>query len=885
MMSSSFAELLGRIRDRFRRATLERELEEELGFHRSMLERDYAAAGAAPDEARRRASLQLGNATYLKEETRAAWSFGWFDDLMQDVRYGVRALRRNPAFASAVVLTLALGIGANTAIFSIVNAVVLRSLPYANPDELYSISTFPARSPADRNPASFPDLADWRKQNSMFSEIGGYAFNRFEMTSGDVTDLPRGIIATAQVYEVLGAAPLVGRLPRADEERAPVMAISYRLWQERFGGSRDVVGRRVLLYETPYTIIGVMPAGFHFPSPDIDLWLTLAPFATSAPAGGANPWFTSRGLHGWRTVARLLPGVTPVQAERQMTAIMERLGEAYPSEDGGTGIALQSIRNDTVGGVQRGLWLALGAAGLVLLLACANVAHLMLARMSSRSREIAIRRALGAGRSRVARQLLTESVLLGVVGGVIGLAFAAIAIRVLIRLSPGDIPRLENVSLDAATLAFAIGVSVLTGVLFGAGPAFVAWRGASGWGTPLRAHARGAIGAYGSRARSVLTTAEVAFAMILLVGAGLMVRTLGSLLTAELGFQTDNVVAFHVAFPSERYPGMRDKQVILDRVLERLRAIPGVALAGGSTSLPPSRMQQATGYQIEHEPPPRPGQEPQTIFVPASPQFLSAIGVPLLSGRGIDAGDGSAAPRVAVISRELARRSFGARSPIGHRLELQDSMWTIVGVVGDVSFQGVDKAPQATVYVPWAQSPFGGVWIAVRSKLPANAIAQATRVALHEIDPSMNARDLKPMDEFVGDSMIRPRFQTWLLTTFGGLALLLAAIGIYGVIAYGVAQRTAEIGLRLALGAPPESVVASILRRGMAPVGVGLALGAVGSLGVSRLMSGFLYGVSPGDGATLAATAVLLGGVALFAAFLPARRAAKLDPLLALRQG
>jgi putative ABC transport system permease protein len=880
-MTLSPLELLNRLRDRLRRGSLERELSDELEFHRSMLERDQREAGVSDAEAQRRSRMQLGNVTYVKEETRAMWSLGLVDDLMQDVRYATRVLRHNPAFSAAVVLTLALGIGANTAIFSVVNAVVLRPLPYADSDRLYSLWTVPAQSPTDRNPASFPDLADWRMQNTVFTEIGGYAFNRYEITGGDVTDMARGIGATSQVYDVLGAVPIVGRLPRPDEERLPVMAISYRLWQRRFGGSRDVIGRKALLYEKPYTIVGVMPLGFHFPSPDIDLWLTLAALS-AGPSDAANPWFVSRGLHGWRTVARLKPGVTPMQAERQMNAIMQRMGEAFPNEDGGTSVALQSIRDDTVGGVQRGLWLALGAAGLVLLLACVNVAHLMLARMSSRSREIGIRRALGAHRWRVARQLLTESVFLGILGGVAGLLLAAVGIRLLIRFSPGDIPRLENVSLDAVTLAFAGCASILTGVLFGVVPALAAGQG--GAATTLRESARGGVGGYGARARSLLTAAEVAFAMILLVGAGLMVRTLGSLLTTERGFRTENVAAFHVAFPNERYPGTTSKQVVLDRLLERLRAIPGVTLAGGSTSLPPSRMQQASGYVIEGDPPPQMGQEPQAIYVPASPQFLSAIGVPLLEGRPFSAGDGPAAPRVVMISRELARRNFAGRSPLGRRIQVADSLWTIVGVVGDVSFQGVDKAPRPTIYVPWAQSVFGGAWIAVRSSLKPEAVEEPIRAALHEIDPLMNARDLKPMEAMVDDSMIRPRFQTWLLTTFGGLALLLAAIGIYGVIAYGVTQRTAEIGLRLALGAPPRTVVSSILRRGMSPVLVGLVMGSIGSFAATRLMRGLLYGVSPTDATTFAVTAGLLGGVALVAAFLPARRAAKLDPLRALRQ-
>ncbi len=871
-------EILNRLRDRLRRDELSTELDEELRFHQAMLERDSRSEGASPNAARDAARRQLGNATYLREEARATWSLGWIDDALQDVRYAARVLRHNVAFSLAVIATLALGIGANTAIFSVVNAVVLQPLPYAEPDRLYSVWLVPAANQSARVPASYPDLTDWQTSATSFSGIGGYAFNRYEVSGPEGIDLARSIAGSATLYDVLGARPLLGRLPRSDEERAAVVTISHRLWMRRYAGNPSVIGQKVLLDEQPYTIIGVMPPGFHFPVPEIELWTSLYPIFGMQANSTTNPWITNRGLRGYRILARLKPGVTASAAESQMNGIMDRLGKQYPEEDGATDVRLQSVREDTVGGVRRALWLAFGAAGLVLLLACVNVAHLMLARASARSREIAVRRALGAHRGRVVRQLLTESVLLGAIGGSAGIAVAAIGVPFLVKISPSDIPRLENVSLDPLTIAFAALVSIGTGILFGLAPTFIASGG--GVQSVLREQGRGA---KSGRVRALLTSAEVAFALVVLVAAGLVVRSLVSLLSTDMGFRPDHVVTMHVSFPSTRYPDGSMRPPALDRILNGIRAVPGVVAAGGSTSLPPARMQQSNGFTIEGDPPLPPNQEPTAIYIPATPSFLAAVGVPIVRGRDFTAGDDAKAPNVALISESLARRNFKDRDPLGRRVSIGGSLHTIVGVVGDVGYEGIGKPAGPVLYVPFAQSTFPGVWVAVRGSVEASSLIEPIRNAIHAADPLMNARELRPMDDVVSDTMVRPRFQAWLLATFGGLALVLAAVGIYGVIAYSVSQRTSEIGLRLALGAPRGSVISLILRRGLFPVATGIVIGLTAAMGFSRVTTGLLYGVSPTDAVTLVGVTALLATVAVAAAYLPARRAARLDPLGALR--
>ena len=867
-MTARIRELLARLRDRLHRDRLSDELDEELRYHRALLERDRAA------------DRTICNATYYKEETRAMWSLGLADDLLHDARYAGRVLRRDRGFTAAVVLTLALGIGANTAAFSIVNAVLLRPLPYRQPERLISVWTGPVSNPSDRNPASLPDLRDWEGQARTVTGIAGYGFNRFDITGSNGDYQARAIQATRSLYDILGATPLFGRMPRPDEEGAPVVAISYRLWRERFGGTSDVIGKQIVMSHQPYTIIGVMPAGFHFPSPDIDLWGTLYSIM-SQPNAAQSPWLVSRSLHGYRVLARLAPGVTAQQAEAELGGIQRRLGAEYP-ESNGMLIHVQSVKDDAVRGVARGLWTVFGAAGLILLLACVNAAHLLLERMAARTRELAVRRALGADRGRVVRQLATESIVLGLAGGVAGIAFAYVAMRALLGLAPGDMPRLETVAIDLPTLGFAFGVSLVAALLFGVAPALV--RSERDVHATLRAQGKGASGgAHGNRARAWLMMLEVAFAVVILVGAGLMLRSFAELTSSPLGVNPDGVVVTQLTVVGTRYQSNEAKTQAVEQVLANIRAIPGVTVAGGSTSMPPSRIQQGEGFTIVGEPAPKPGEGPTAIFIPATRGFIEALRIALIRGRTFDTRDNATSPPVVVISRELAHRYFANADPIGRQLQLSGTPNTIIGVVDDVVYEGVGSPIRPVMYVPYAQAPFAGVWIAMRTTAPPTTLAAPLRDAFHRVDPELSTPAPRLLESMVSESVVRPRFHAWILSSFGALALLLACVGVYGVIAYAVTQRRAEIGIRIALGAPRGSVVSGILRRGMTAVVIGLVVGLAAAVAGSRIVAGLLYGIAPTDALTYVVVTLVLLAAALAAGWLPARRAARVDPLIAMR--
>jgi putative ABC transport system permease protein len=650
----------------------------------------------------------------------------------------------------------------------------------------------------------------------------------------------------------------------------------------RYGGSPGVVGRTVLMNEQPFTIVGVMPAGFHYPTPDIDLWTSFAPMLETNAPRGDNPWITSRGIHAYRVVGRLRPGVTRRAAEAELNEIEQRLATTYP-DDRGTRIHTGQVSDDAVRNVREPLWIMLGAAGLLLFLACVNIAHLTLVRTSARSREIAVRRALGADRGRVVRQLLSESLLLGLVGGAVGVVVAGFATRLFTRLSPGDIPRLETVRIDGATLCFALIAALVTSLLFGLAPAVVAWR--VDLQSPLREQGRTGNAGVGSGLRGMLTMIEVAFAFTLLIAGGLMVRSFAAVSSIDLGVRAEHALSFGISLPTVRYADKTAQTTAVDRMLRGVRAIPGVVTAGAATSLPPMRIQQISGFTIEGEPEPDAGRGPTAIYIPATAGFLDALSIPLDRGRLFDGTDDPRSVPVAIVTRGVVSRYFKDADPIGRVIRIEDVPRRIVGVVGDAVYQGPTVAAVPQVYVPFAQASFPGLWFVVKTNADDPTVYARIRDVVHTIDARLDPRDLRAMDAVIGDSVVRPRFQAWLLGSFGLLALALAATGIYGIVAYGVARRTAELGVRAALGATPGRILTLLLRDGLTPVLIGVGIGLVTASLAARTLAGLLYGVTPVDVATYVSVSGILIGVAAAAATIPARRAARVDPMIALRDG
>jgi putative ABC transport system permease protein len=804
------------------------------------------------------------------------------ETLLQDIRFGVRMLGKNGAFTFVVLLTLALGIGANTAIFTVVNAIVFRPLPYFAPQQLVGVWTKDFKRPGSQYPAAMPTFRDWQQQAHLFNGFAAYAFNRFHVSGNEGPDETRGVLATTNFFDVMGVKPVLGRALQPADERERVVVIGDVLWRRRFNADRNVLGKAINLNSEPFTIIGVMPASFRFPTPDIELWSSLAPIYSLDAKSSVGDWINNRSLRGYRVVGRLKDGVSQEQAQAEMNTIAERLAKDYPDSNAGTGVVLVPLRTQMIGDYQKALVVLLIAVGFILLIACANVANLMLARTAARDREIAIRRAMGAGQFRLIRQMLTESVLLSTLGGLIGLLLAAWGVQLLLGLTPKDIPRLEGVSVDRSALLFTLIVSLGTGVLFGLAPAWHARK--LSLNESLREGGRGIAGlARIKRLRSLLVISEIALAVVLLVGAGLMLKSFQRLTDVDPGFNPDNLLTMAIGLQFVRYQDPAKQVAFFDQALQRVRSLPGVAAAGACTSLPPSYIQQGTGFTIEGRPQEPGTQPPSAIYMPATPGYLEALGIPLIRGRTIADADTAQAPGVVVINQTLASRFFPNEDPVGHRMTISGVVRTIVGVVGDAKYQGlgVEAGPQA--YVPHAQSPFPGMRVVVRTTTDPSSLIAAVRTQIQSVDSEEGPTRFAPMTQLLSESVAQPRFNTFLIGLFAALAFILSAIGIYGVINYDVTQRTGEIGIRMALGAQRRDVLRLILGQGFLLTLGGLLAGLGGAMLLTRYLTGLLFEVKPTDPLTYAVVASLLTFVALAACLIPARRATKVDPLVALR--
>ncbi|HEX8143168.1 MAG TPA: ABC transporter permease [Pyrinomonadaceae bacterium] len=807
--------------------------------------------------------------------------------LWQDVRYGFRMLLKRPGFTVIAILALALGIGANTAIFSVVNGVLLRPLPYEDPDRLVRISEWSQQVPGMS--VSYLNLKDWREQNTVFTAIGATRFNSYNLTGVDEPERLQGRDISANFFDVLGVKPAMGRnfLPEEDRANAnPTCILSYGLWQRRFGADPKIIGRVLTLNSESYTVIGVMPKNYRFGSPT-DVFVPMG-------LREAGEMLNQRDNHpGIYAYARLKPGVTFEQAEVEMKSIAQRLGQAYPKENAGNSVTLIPLREYFVGDIRPSLLILLGAVGFVLLIACANVANLLLARATSRMREIAIRTALGAGRLRIIRQLLTESVLLALLGAGVGLLLALWGIDVLRTASIDAIPTTAEIKLDTSVFIFTLAVSVLTGVICGLAPALQTSK--PDLNEALKEGGRtGTAGAARHRIRNLLVVSEVALSLILLIGSGLLIKSFLRLRETETGFNPDNLLTMQLSYAAGRDEG-RKVANFFAQVEERIKTLPGVESVAISTGVPLLGASE-TSFAIEGRPPAEPGKRPMTVIYITTPDYLRAMGIRLLRGRFFTPQDTQTSPLVAVIDEEFARLHFPNEDPIGKYIEgsKEENIphLEIVGVVSHVKNYGLDTPGpvQSELYYAWNQAPdkflplmADRMSLLIRTSSDPSALTPAVRREVQAIDASQPVFNVNTMEQVLADSLASQRLSMLLLSIFASVALILAAVGIYGVLSYTVVQRTHEIGIRMALGARVQDVFKLVVGQAMTMVLIGIGLGLVGAFAITRVMASLLYGVSATDPLTFGLVSLLLAAIALIACLIPARRATKVDPMVALR--
>jgi putative ABC transport system permease protein len=800
---------------------------------------------------------------------------------MSDLRYALRRLFKSPGFSAVVVVTLALGIGANSAIFSVVNAVLMRPLPYPQPDRLVALYH---TVQGERAVVSGPNFIDTMTNARSFENGAAMNNTRVNLTGdGDPVRLDAEQVS-ASLFNVLRVRPALGRTFNADENtpgKTNVIILSYGLWQQRFGGAMDVIGRRVQIDGVTKEIVGVMPKGFSYP-PGREAWLPIE--------YDQNFVSTQRGAWYLNVIARLKPGVTPQQANAEVQAVGRNLASKYEM-DRKIGLAAVPLKEAIVGDIRRSLLVLLGAVALVLLIACVNVANLLLARAASRESEMAVRAALGARRGRLLRQLLSEALILAGAGAALGLLLAVWGVDFLVSLQPEGIPRLGSVHVDAAVVLFTAGMAAVTAILFGLVPALHSTRAALS--SSLKEGGRGAIGGRGAGLRSLLVASEMAFAMMLLVGAGLLIRSFVKLQAVDPGFDPARTLTFELTLPDVRYSADEQKVAFFDRLMPSLQVLPGVRSVGAVMGLPLSGTQFDISFTIEGRPPVPMSEQPDMEIRVATPGYFSTLGIPLKRGRLFTEGDREGTPRVVLITEAAARRFFPHEDPLGKKIQLGwgrkvDGGRTlaggeIVGIVGDVKNAGLSEPNAPHLYLPLRQWPVSSMAVALKCAVPPESLVEAAAARVHAVDPNMPVSKIRTLDEIVARSISQPRFYATLLGVFAALAMALAAIGIFGVLSYTVAQRTREIGVRIALGAHQDSVIGLVVRQAMTLVAAGWAAGIVAALLVSESLGKMLFLVKPHDPGTFVAVSLALGLIALLASYLPARRAARVDPVVALR--
>ena len=870
----------------------ERDVDDELRFHLDTRIAELTARGMGRADAEREAAREFGdvgaarteladmNRDRLRRDERADWWSGW----TQDVRYALRALRRQPGFAAAVLLTIALGVGANGAIFSVTDAALLRPLPYAEPDRLVHLWQTSRSQPNGKSEAAYPNYLDWGRRARSFSGLAGYHSNRMVLASGDRPRVLWVGKTTANFFDVLGARPALGRAFRDGEDAvgAPrVVLLSHALWAREFARDAGIVGRAASLDGAPYTVLGVLPESFQFARVgEAEAWV---------PIDRAASMRERRSVSWLNVVGRLRPGVTLARAREDMTALGRALAREFPDGNAGVDVVVNPLRDELTGAVRPLLLVLFGAAGFVLLVALANVANLLLVRGTARQKELTIRASLGAGRARIVRQLLTESLILAGAGGALGVLVAHFGVRALVAAIPPQrmlmMPYLADVGVSGRLIAYMALLSVFAGLLFGMLPALRVAR--PQLAEVLRQGARGSSeGGSGWRLRDGLVAAELALTVVLVTGAALFGKSLVRLLAVDPGFRAEHVLTAQIPLPRVEYAKDEAQLAFFTRLDERVRALPGIDAAGLVSKLPLD-WGNSTSVQVVGEPPAAPGEAPSVAYRSATPGYFRAMGIPLVRGALFSARSDSAAPREALVSAAFARRLLGGRDPVGRQIALSSTAppWTIVGVVGDVVIGKLEDEVPPALYLPFALTPDVSMRVVVRARGDVTGLEASVRGIVREIDPQVALYQVHTMESLLtqSESVFARRYPLILVGAFALTALVLAMVGTYGVISYAVAQRMRELGIRLALGASTGDVVRLVVRHAGLLAVVGIGVGVLGAAALSRFASSLLYGVRPGDPTTYAAAAALLGAVAVLAAAVPARRAARVDPAITLR--
>jgi len=864
---------------RRRRDRLERDLDRELRYHMDRRADDMMKNGLSEAEARRHASIEFGGVAQVQEEVRDTWIWRWLDALVLDVRYSIRRLVKSWGFALGTGAVLALGIGATIAIFSVVNTVLLQPLAYPDAERIVSVETFWTNTGRASQNVSGPDFLDWQAQNDVFEKMAvSYGEDDVATIVGDRAVFANDRYVSADFFAVFGQAASAGRLlterdvPTGDA--LPTVVVVRHHWAEtHFGGAEAAIGKTITVYGHAMEIVGVAAPGFRYPGA-ADLW---APWRTTS--GGTN-----RSEHNYQAVGKLKGGVDLTRAQAQMRTIGDTIARQYPENRLKT-VTLIPLQERLTGNVQVMLWVLMGAVIVVLLIACANIANLLLARAVVRTREIALRAALGAGHGRLVRQLLTESWVLGGIAAVVGLMLASMLVRGLVALSPADLPRLDEVRIDMTVLLFALGLSFVSTLFFGVVPAIHASR--LDLSDALKqGGSKGTTSGSGPRLRAALVVAEVALSVILLSAAGLLLRSFQLLQHVDLGFTTERVLVAYTQYAVNNAEDRRNRPRFYADLLERLRAVPGVSAAAGVAFLPMGReLRPAGDYFVEGWPERQPGEQPKAEFNGITPGYFKTLGIPIRVGRDFDHTDTLERPRVAIVSETLARAAFPGESPLGQHLRRgPNAPWLeIVGVVADTRWQDPSQPPPSVIFAASAQGAGGSLSILARTSLDEESLASTLRTLVNDVNPTVPVR-FETMEKLFADALAYPRFRTQLIAAFGAVAALLAAVGLFSVLAYLVGQRTREIAVRRAVGARASDVIRLIVGQGLRLVAVGLVLGLAGALAVARLLEGLLYEISPWDVSTYLGALAVLGVAALLATVIPAIRAATIAPLIALQE-